>query len=132
MTVDEKRQAVIDFCKAFIKHNGYVRIGYAVKHVFPDDLPLQQDYAFNKSVSYTLINSGEYVTEAINNGKDYNIGVNPTFKRPSWKEKHWLLIAVFAFLMGFVADISKEAVKRRIWPEKQSSKDTVFIRDKGK
>ena len=43
-------------------------------------------------------------------------------KKPTWKERNWLWIAVFAFLIGFAADISKELVKQRL-PKQQIEKE---------
>ncbi len=43
----------------------------------------------------------------------------------AWQKKYWLPIAIFAYLLGFVSDIGKEALRQKIWPTSiQSSKKT--------
>ena len=47
-------------------------------------------------------------------------------KKPTWRERHWLWIALvssaLAGAFGFLLDIGKEATKKRIWPDKTESK----------
>lgn len=60
-------------------------------------------------------------------------------KKPTWKERNWLLIALVSALLagafGFLLDIGKEAMKHKLWPDKTESKiqtqeklDTVPLR----
>ena len=56
-------------------------------------------------------------------------------KKKSWPERHWLVIAIFSFVIGFGADILKEVVLRKIYPEKTKtetqapiSSDTTSLR----
>lgn len=47
-------------------------------------------------------------------------------KKTTWKERHWLLIALGSSLLaggfGFMLDIGKEAAKRKLWPDTKESK----------
>ena len=42
-------------------------------------------------------------------------------KKPAWRERNWLLIAVAAFVFGFAADIVKELVKRKLTTEQKET-----------
>lgn len=46
-------------------------------------------------------------------------------KKPSWKEKNWLLIAVIAFILGFIADIGKEVLIHKMYPEQKETKNPI-------
>ena len=50
-------------------------------------------------------------------------------KKPTWRERHWLLIALVSSLLagafGFLLDIGKEAAKKKIWPDKIESKTQI-------
>ena len=50
-------------------------------------------------------------------------------KKPTWKERHWLWIALVSALLagvfGFLLDIGKEAVKHKLWPDKTESKNQI-------
>jgi preprotein translocase subunit Sss1 len=50
-------------------------------------------------------------------------------KKPTWRERHWLLIALVSALLagvfGFLLDIGKEATKKRLWPDKTESKTQI-------
>ena len=50
-------------------------------------------------------------------------------KKPTWKERHWLLIALVSALLagafGFLLDIGKEAAKHKMWPDKTDTKTQI-------
>ena len=50
-------------------------------------------------------------------------------KKPTWKERHWLLIALVSALLagtfGFLLDIGKELVKHKMWPSKTETKTQI-------
>ena len=50
-------------------------------------------------------------------------------KKATWKERHWLWIALVSALLagifGFLLDIGKEVVKHRLWPDKKVSKTQI-------
>jgi hypothetical protein len=44
--------------------------------------------------------------------------LNFNTKKPTWKERNWFVIAFIAFFIGIAADIGKEAIKHKLWPDK--------------
>ena len=50
-------------------------------------------------------------------------------KKPTWRERHWLWIALVSSLLagafGFLLDIGKEATKKKLWPDKIESKTQI-------
>ena len=46
-------------------------------------------------------------------------------KKPTWKERHWLWIAVFAWVVGVVTSIGLEIIKDKIQSKKEESKTQI-------
>ena len=46
-------------------------------------------------------------------------------KKPNWKERNWLWIALATLIIGFISDIGKEVVKHRIYPEQKEIKTRI-------
>ena len=125
----EKRALVISFCKEFIKVNGYVRVGYAVEKTIPRDVPVYFDHAFYQSVAYEMKESGEYLSELINHqGKDFNISINPDYKKPTLKDTHpfiyemrsAIITAIIAGIVSWIVTVYTSKYQDR----NQSLKDT--------
>jgi hypothetical protein len=112
-----EKQKVIVFCKKYIAQNGYVGIGWAIRQTIPGmvwhDAEGNHKWAFIKSVSARLVNTGEYVREKYPTRDDYDVLLNPAYFLDKSVTKatrgtfYVALAALFISLLAFISEVSK-------------------------
>ena len=117
---DKDKKVVIEFCRAKIKDNGYVRLGWAVNETIKDK-EFEGDghrRAFLNSVSAMLVNTGEYVREKNEEILgDYDILLNPHFfLNKSVKN----ISRITAFIAGAARIVSGIGLYKQIGDNKNS------------
>ncbi len=107
--IETDKQIVADFCKKFIKNNGYIRVGYATDNAVKGKTFESQGHrmSFINSVSAMLVNTGQYIREENKkNHGDYDILLNPNYflnKSVISTNNVTRLIAVLAFIISLIS-----------------------------
>ena len=107
--IETDKQIVADFCKEFIKNNGYIRVGYAIDNAVKGKTFESQvaRVSFINSVSAMLVNTGQYVRkENKRNHGDYDILLNPNYflnRSVINTNNVTRLIAVLAFVISIIS-----------------------------
>jgi hypothetical protein len=108
---EEDKKVAVDYCKKFIRENGYIRIGFWVKQQVDGKLrrfgkPTTDEKHFINSVSAMLVNTGKYTRHGNSHPGDYDILLNPAYYRH--QSVIWLTIAAVSIsLFTLIKDLAK-------------------------
>jgi hypothetical protein len=121
--------------KAIVQLNKYGSFSNYKQAVDNHNIKQSQDASYEKelkkqinSLTLDALKRESYNAELDRKLKESQQRINELslIKKPTWRERHWLLIALVSSLLagafGFLLDIGKEATKKRIWPDKTESK----------
>ena len=117
---DSDKRIVAEYCKDFIKRNGYIRIGFGAENAVSGK---QYDgdghrKAFLNSISAILVNTGEYIREPNEIDGDFDIRINPGYKKETWSDrnpiKHDVLICFITFLLTLTAGLILWRIDNRL------------------
>ncbi|GAB6283621.1 MAG: hypothetical protein STSR0008_24050 [Ignavibacterium sp.] len=108
----EQRDKILQLIKGHINEHGNCRVGWAIKEIAGQKY--EKSIHNLEKIANTIIQSGEYIKESSKQVEgDWNILINPQYKKDTWINKHpimfevvkSLITAIFAIIVSVILSI---------------------------